>query len=289
MKVFFIVLVLIVTILLIYLKDCPHLEGFSATNSYDCVISINVHENTAFLLKQLDNIHKNVACTYMVILNCNDYMSYKLKTIKLPSNVYIHNISLNKRRDHGSLFHGIYNNMYFAVRNLKFKYFIVASSRNMFKNFLNITDLENLVDFTQFESSPNYLTKHKELTIDTVMILTPENAKRKSWWWPVIVSSQLGRYCLERNRNLYTSAHEGLVLKYETCAKIVNFLTNHPEMNMELYELNMPVEEFALQTLAKLLGDPFFYIGNGCCNEDVIPSNDLDSLDKRFMYKVKRI
>jgi hypothetical protein len=50
----------------------------------------------------------------------------------------------------------------------------------------------------------------------------------------------------------------------------------------------MCVEEFALQTLSSNLGEPFYYIGNGCCSEEPIghlgPGNDLF----KFMYKTRR-
>lgn len=90
---------------------------------YDVIISINVHENFIFLLKQLDNIKRHVHCTYAVLLNCNDYMFQKCKKINLP-HVYIHPISLNKQRFHGSITNGICNNMQYALTNFIFKFLL---------------------------------------------------------------------------------------------------------------------------------------------------------------------
>jgi len=49
----------------------------------EVVVSINVHENVPFLMKQLNNIQTYLNCTYIVILNCNDYMKNALK-VRLP-------------------------------------------------------------------------------------------------------------------------------------------------------------------------------------------------------------
>jgi hypothetical protein len=43
----------------------------------DFVISINVHENVPFLMKQLQNIHDHVS-NYIVIVISNDYMYEEL-------------------------------------------------------------------------------------------------------------------------------------------------------------------------------------------------------------------
>jgi hypothetical protein len=60
-------------------------------NTYDCVISINIHENVNFLLKQLDNINNNVKCNYCIILNCNNFMYEECKNINFSENIYINN------------------------------------------------------------------------------------------------------------------------------------------------------------------------------------------------------
>ena len=100
---------------------------------YDCVISINVHEKPDFLKRQLDNIKENVSCKYAVVLNCNDFMFEECGKIELPDNVYIHPEPLNKNTFHGSLMHGIYNNMVFSLHHFQFDFFIVASSRTCSK------------------------------------------------------------------------------------------------------------------------------------------------------------
>jgi hypothetical protein len=76
----------------------------------DFIISINVHENVNFLLKQIDNI-KNYVNNYYIILNCNQFMYNALKNIILPYNTWNlnNNIEENKLFDiiicYGTLYH----------------------------------------------------------------------------------------------------------------------------------------------------------------------------------------
>ena len=142
-------------------------EKFENINkNYDCIISINVHEKINFLIKQLKNINDNVNLSYAVILNCNVHMFNKCKNIELPKNVFINNIILNKKTYHGSLLNGIYNNMNYALSHFEFKYFIVASSRSMFGNNMELKDLDRISQI-KIEQDNNY----------------------NEWWWPNFVNT----------------------------------------------------------------------------------------------------
>ena len=235
-------------------------KKFNNDKYYDCIISINVHEKFNFLLKQLECIKMNVNLTYAVILNCNDYMFNECKKYKLPNNVYINNIILNKKRFHGSLLNGIYNNMVYGISNFNFKYFIVASSRSFFGNNLRLKDL-------------NRISKNK---------IVQKNDYNK-WWWPLFKQTLLAKYYLEHNKNLYKSPHEGLVFNEKCCLKIINFIENNPIIKNDLFNFEGCVEEFAFQTIAINLGENFYYIGNGTKDKKLNINNK-----NKFMYKIIR-
>jgi len=267
-------------------KNVENFETFGIFTTYDCVISINIHENIQFLLKQLENIKQNVKCSYLVILNCNDTMHYRLKSLLLPSNVVVHNIILNKKWEHGSLEHGIYNNLVFATKYYKFRYFICCSSRNFFANNLKLQDLNQLIDYSYLPDEPSLMVGGTKV----VYTNQPDfKVKYYYWHWPTFFNSKLGQYCIANQYPFYVSPHEGLVFSYDCCFAIINFLDKNPKIQINLFNLKAAVEEFGLQTIAKFSGHPFYYIGNGCCNENMIPPNNPSALNKKFMYKVKRI
>ena len=180
---------------------------------------------------------------------------------KLPDNVFINNIILNKKTFHGSLCNGIYNNMIYAVSNFNFKYFIIASSRSMFGNNLNIKDLDRISKI-KVEQNNDYTT----------------------WHWPSFLNTLLAKYYLNQNKKLYSSPHEGLVFNKICCLKIINFLETNIEIKNNLFNFKNCVEEFALQSIAINLDESFLYIGNGCCVEKKLDINN----NNQFMYKVLR-
>ena len=239
-----------------------NLKLYQQKKSYDCIISINIHEKYSFLLKQLENIKQNVNMSYAIILNCNDIMFKECNKHKLPDNVYINNIILNKKRFHGSLTNGIYNNMIYALEKFKFKFFIVASSRNM---FIKMT-LDDLYKVTKNENK-----------------IYGDNHSYTEWHWPMFLNTLLSKYYISKQQKLYSSAHEGLMLTHNACVKIVFFLENNLEIKNNLFNFNHCVEEFALQTISMNTGGLFYYIGNGCYEEKIKPGEFL-----KFMYKINR-
>jgi hypothetical protein len=246
---------------------------------YDCIISINVHEKFDFLLKQLKNIEENISCKYAVMLNCNDYMFEQCNNNRtlLPENVYFYDTPLNKKTYHGSLTEGIFNNMYYSVDNFNFKYFIISSSRNFFSNNLTLEDLNNLNNKDVLKSVQVGKIKYDDW-----------EEKKNDWRWPSFSNTLLAKYLLEQKQDMYSCPHEGLVFTYNGCIKITDFLNNNSEIKNDLFNYNDNVEEFSLQTLSKSLGEPFFYIGNGCCSNNPIGTNNPHGELLQFMYKTNR-
>ena len=230
-------------------------EDFKVINNempfYDCVISINVHEKPDFLKRQLDNIKENVSCKYAVVLNCNDFMFEECGKMELPDNVYIHPEPLNKNTFHGSLMHGIYNNMVFSLHHFQFDFFLVASSRNMFEN--DLRDLHHVVSYNKPYANEDPRPWHE---------------KKHVWHWPNFGETLLVKYVLENGHETFQSPHEGLLFTRNGCEGIVDFLESHGDIRDDLFEFNGSVEEFALQTISVMVGDNFYYIGNGCCTNE---------------------
>jgi hypothetical protein len=254
-------------------------ENFEEKKEYDIIISINVHEKFQFLLKQLNNIKENVLCNYAVILNCNDYMFQECKNniLLLPDNVYIYDKPLNKKHSHGSLTNGIFNNIEYAIINFDFKYFIVSSSRNFFANNLTLEDLNKLKEKDLFKSVETYKIEYKDW-----------EEKKNTWHWPSFSNTLLVKYFLNKKQCMYSSPHEGVIYTYNGCNKITKFLNENPDIKDDLFNFNDCVEEFSLQTISANFGEPFYYIGNGCCNEGAINTNGPESEILKFMYKTKR-
>ena len=67
-----------------------------------------------------------------------------------------------------------------------------------------------------------------------------------------------------------------------------NFLNMNLDIKDDLFNFNNCVEEFSLQTISANFGEPFYYIGNGCCKEGAINTNGPESEILKFMYKTKR-
>jgi len=271
---FIILLLLILIFLTVLTKYNGRIESFEQKPHYDCIISINVHEKFDFLLKQIKNIQENVFCNYAIILNCNDYMFEECNKNrnKLPNNVYIHDTILNKIPFHGSIAEGIYNNMVYAMNNFSFDFFIVGSSRNMFTNELKIEDLMYLV-----KKGKPYIDDNRSW-----------EEKKNAWHWSKLSKTLLVDYYIDKKKDMYTSAHEGVVYTENGCRKIVDFLNENQEIRQDLFQFESVIEEFAFQTISMNNGENFYYIGDGCCKDGKVGENDPENGIFKFMYKVKR-
>jgi hypothetical protein len=264
-------IIFLLSIILLYLIFYNNNSNETRKKVYDVIISINVHERVLFLMKQLDNIKENVNCNYAIILNCNDYMFEECKNTILPENVYMNPEIINKQRNHGSLTHGMYSNMNYALNNFDFKYFIICSSRSFFDNNMTLEDLNKVV-----ELNSNSTLRWKDRVVDY---------DSWNWSWPIFSKTLLFKYYRDKNQELYNSAHEGLMFTYDGCTKIISFLEGNPDIKNDLFNFKGSVEEFALQTISVNSGDSFYDIGNGCYEEKLSPNTDTNL---KFTYKVLR-
>jgi len=254
---------------------------------YEVVFSINIHENFNFLLRQLDNIEKNVCCSYAVILNCNDYMYAQCIQHMFPKNIYIHPVIVNKSRFHGSLTHGIYLNMCYALEHLSFDYFIITSSRNFFENNLRIDDLKRI---EELETKGLELIKYTSEVYRNKSIEEIHNV----WWFTCLFRTPIFKeYMIKHYNKFYSCPHEGVVFRKKDCLLIQQFLEAHLDIKTELFmedsltKEGYPVEELALQTIVKSQKGTYYYIGNGCDIGRNGP-NHFDSGRLFFMYKTER-
>ena len=252
-------------------------EEFNAANSaatddsyYHVIISINVHEKPEFLLKQLENIKENVKCKYAIVLNCNDYMFEECAKLEMPKNVFIHPKPLNKRTFTGTITNGIYNNMMFSLEKFKFEYFVVASSRNFFENSLRDLQEATIINKTYYREVRSW------------------EQKKGEWHWPSFQKTLLLQYVIKNNHLPYLSPHEGLVLTHKGCEKIVEFLESHRDIRDDLFSFESVVEEFSLQTISMMMGENYYYIGNGCCTNEQNGSHGPSPTLLKYMYKTSR-
>lgn len=235
----------------------------------DIVFSINVHEKINFLIKQINNIETYVLLNFIIIINANNYMYNKISNsdfFKTKNNIILNKNYLNKKRFHGSLTKGIFLNMDYSIKNYHFKYFIILSSRNLFYNYLNDKNINNLVKINN-----KYIYKHKELP-------------KKTWHWHSFLKTQLGKYIIENDLFFTFSAHEGLTFDNSACKNIISFLNNHENIRENLFNWKHCVEEFALQSICINLSHDFYDIGTGEKTK-----NNIDELpNDKFIYKTIR-
>lgn len=238
----------------------------------DVVISINVHENVPFLWKQLDNIQQYMKCTYIVLLQCNDYMYTELKS--LPPHVFIHPRILNKQTWTGTLTQGIYMNMIHAIRISTFTHFIVLSSRNLFYQPLTMNDLDK--------------RQKTAISIEDLKRSTPQNYN--AWHWPKFLNTHLARHYLSSGLHLSSSCHEGLVFHYDVCQNIIRFLERHPLIRDDLFKFPWCVEEFALQTISMYeMNRKNRHYGYTTINKSVYTEDTVPTDPNWFVYKTVRI
>ena len=270
------------------------------------IFSINVHENIEFLIKQIKNINDFVSLDYIIILNANKLMYNKISNCKFinsqENNIILYPKYLDKRRYHGSLTEGIYNNMKYALNNYNFKYFIVLSSRNLFYNHLNNTEKIKALSLRPAAELGGAMTvnggggwagTYKQL-LERYAVNNRLRPK-KSWHWldykdrkgrtrrGGLLKTKLSKYVKENNLNFAVSPHEGLTFNYNSCLKIIEFLDNNPDIKTNLFQFCNCVEEFALQTICVNSGDYFCYIGNGS-HTDILKK----VLKERYVYKTLR-
>jgi hypothetical protein len=237
----------------------------------ELIISINIHENINFLIKQLKNIHKYVTCNYIVIINANNAM-YKIisnnASIKNNQNIVLNPISLSKRRFHGSLTKGIYSNIKFALSKYIFNHFIILSSRTFFYRMID----SNIID-----------NDNKNMSLHGTLY---ENINICEWHWKNFFKTKLAEYLKNNNLQFGRSMHEGLIFNHIVCQGIVEFIDNNNVIKNNLFTFNDCVEEFSLQSIALLYGGYVTtYSGIDQANKRC---KNMDFPHDKYVYKLKR-
>ena len=196
----------------------------------------------------MQSIKDHVACSYAIFLSCNETVAKELHDKILPDTVFINPEIINKRRDHGSLVHGIVSNMQYAYSLFHFKYCIILSGRTIFYKTITIYDLDSL---------PRNCTNMKR------------PFPTRSWHWISFKRTLLAKYYRSQGYMLVGSEHEGLCFSYNVATNILNFLHLHPSIANDLFLFPKGVEEFSLQTIASIEADTsnldrgFTLLGNG--------------------------
>jgi hypothetical protein len=246
-----------------------------ATKKTTIVFSINVHENLNFLIKQLEDIKRNVLIDYIVIINANEHMYNEIKysgliteEVAAKLNIVLYPWYVEKIHNHGTLTMGIYLNMEYAINNYIFEYFIVLSSRNLFYNILHQDNYKNIPRICE-SVSVNNLNTHE-------------------WHWHLFLQTKLAKHIIENSLVFSKSYefHEGLTFDNQLSQNIVGFLQCNEDIKKDLFDFNWGVEEFALHTIALNLNGYYYHIGNWTLTDDYI---NIDTLPKdRFVYKTYR-
>lgn len=236
----------------------------------EIVFSINVHEKTEFLKKQIKNIAQYVHVSYVIILNASPFMHQTIindTNILNNPRIILHKTSMQKYRFHGTLTKGIYANMILALEEFNFDKFVVLSSRNMFYNTL------------------------ESKCMDRIPIVQPKQRADATnlcqWHWPKFRKTALGTFFIKHNLFLQQCFHEGLTFCSGACKAIHKFLQSHPNIRNDLFQSRSCVEEFALQSICLNFHGPYYHIGNFTMKDD---TNRIKSLPKdRYVYKTRRI
>jgi len=235
------------------------------------VFSINVHENLNFLIKQIEDIEKNVFVNYIVIINANEHMYNEISNsgfLATNADIVLYPEYVNKIHNHGSLTKGIYLNMEYAINNYQFEYFVVLSSRNLFYNKLHECNYKNILRICEGT--------------------TNNNLNIYEWHWQLFLQTKLAKHIIANNLIFSKSyeCHEGLTFDYVSSVNIVGFLQQNEDIKTDLFNFKWGVEEFALHTISLNLNGYYYHIGNWTLTDDY---TNIYKLPKdRFVYKTYR-
>lgn len=245
-------------------------------NSYDIIISINVHEKLDFLLKQLKNIEDHVKLNYLIILNPSKtfYKILKDRTKNLK-NVIINDNFFNKKRFHGSLLKGIYYNILLALKKYNFKYFIILSSRSMFYNNLHSTEQ---IEKLKIEEKIDAWVKIKK----NIPLRSHRNKNAEK--------NKYIQFIKKNNLNLTSCPHEGFTLDKKNCISIKKFMDKNKSFQEIIFSYDSAIEEDLFQNIAYKFDKYFFHIGQYSTSTKIDTDNyEKNKLRKNsFVYKSLR-
>lgn len=239
------------------------------------IVSINVHENLSFLEKQIANINSNLQVPHKIILNCSVAFQKELierKTFTQNDNVILNPVPLDKKRYHGSLLQGIYNNLICVRKNYIFDYFLVLSSRTFFYKKLCVSDFLHLPKRESYKTLKNI----------------EKSNKRKRF--TSFLQTKLAHYILKKGPERFVAgAHEGLLFDKTNCETICDFLEKQKEIRDELFRWKWCVEEFALQTICSFKNNYYYYIGTGLQTYTLENVPDDEKYKNSFVCKIAKI
>ena len=236
---------------------------------YDIVISINVHESIDFLREQLENIiYFTNHLAVCIIYNCNKYMLDLINESKILQsyeniNLILNPISIEKRRWHGSLTEGIFKNLELEFdKNIRFKYFLVMSSRNIFNRKLELNNIENrLILFynkiTELikDNKRFYFNKDDRFYLcdGTIYELWHgDMMSTRNWFWGKdYVKESFWFKELDKTLDFFIGGrHEALCIPFDNCNKINTYIKDNPELMQNCYKFNIAMEEVCPQCFA---------------------------------------
>tara|TARA_B100000242_G_C43015592_1_gene472239 strand:- start:474 stop:1205 length:732 start_codon:yes stop_codon:yes gene_type:complete len=202
------------------------------------LISLNLHKDTHFE-DQLRNIQEHLKFDYTIVLNCNNKM-YDLLKNKKYENVLINPVTIEKKRFHGSIFQGIFENLKFANTDIEYDYVIVLSARSFFFKKLDY-DCVGLF----YENSKCYNLR----SID----FTPKTKLEKEGWpktmWQNFINSDFYLFLQNNKFNFKKEMHEGMLLTKKNCEDIISFFDKNKDLYESIINTNNPVEEYVIQSL----------------------------------------
>ena len=241
----------------------------SDNNIYDIFISINVHENIEFLKAQLENIiYFTKHLKICIIYNCNKFMLDTINESKILESynnikLILNPVSIEKKRWHGTLLEGIFKNLEFGIdNNIKFKYFLILSSRNIFNKKLDVNNIEsrltlfynNIMELIK-DNKHFYFNKDDKFYLCDGTILDKWHADMtttRNWFW--------GRDSVKQSfwfKEIYKQLdffiggrHEALCIPFDNCNKINTYMKENVEILQDCYKFNIAMEEVIPQCLA---------------------------------------
>ena len=234
------------------------------------ILSVNLNSDK-FIDEQLKNIREHLSYEYQIVLNCDEKM-HELIENKKYENVCVNPIAINKKRFHGTLFRGVYENIRYSCLNYKFDYFIVLSSRSFFFRKLNNETIK-----TFYDDNKRYDAHHSEFRPKTPL----ERKQWPRWMWSAFRKSEFYAYLRKHSYNFQKKMHEGLLLTRKNCEDLICFFDQNDELyNSVIDAKNLPMEEIVIQTL--LINWQNFSTGMG-----VWPGGETNSenIKKRFILK----
>lgn len=202
------------------------------------IISINLHDD-AYFEDQLENIKNHLKFDYKIILNCNNKM-YDLLKNKKYENVLINPKTIEKKRFHGSLFQGIFENLKFVESITEYDYFLVLSARSFFFKKLDSETINSFYDHAKCYGSFNidYYPKTEQ--------------DWKEWppkMWENHINSDFYSFLQKNKFNFQKGMHEGLLLTKKNGEDIISFFDKNEDLYKSVINTFNPMEEVVIQSL----------------------------------------